>query len=289
MNWDDLNIFLTVARRPKLELAALQLNMDSTTISRRIKRLEKELGSTLFERTRRGHALTPSGEKLIAHVEKIETLALDIAADSASQNLASGRVRLGAPEGVGSYVIAPALEIFQKDYPDIKVDLIAQSGFVSVPKREADMSLLLARPSSGRLKIRKLSEYSLGLYCAAKLLEKQGPIKSFEQLGKRNLIGYVDELIYSNQLRYFDEYLPGRTPDLCSTSINAQLQMTKAGAGLCILPIFMANKHGDLTRVLPKSINVKRNFWLAVHEDVASLTRNRLMSDFLANAFSTIS
>ncbi|MEL6828501.1 MAG: LysR family transcriptional regulator [Pseudomonadota bacterium] len=283
MNWDDLRLFLDVVRQPKLEQTALKLNIDATTLSRRLKRLEADLGTTLFERTRRGHMLTPAGEDLAKRVENMESLAFDIASQNDGDLGPSGRIRIGVPEGVGTTIIAPALSEFKHLYSDISVDLIASSGFVSVPKREADMSLLLTRPSAGRMKVRRLSDYSLGLFGTNKYLKGTRPIKTPQDLHPHTLIGYVDDLIYSSTLRYLSDLLPDRTPDLRSTSINAQLEMVKAGAGLAILPLFLARQHPTLLEILPGTFRLSRTFWLAVHEDVAALKRNRLMSDFLGS------
>ena len=288
MNWDDLKIFLDVARQPKLDEAASHLHMDATTISRRIKRLETELGLTLFERTRRGHALTPSGEKLVQRAEAMESLSLDILSESTSEQVAAGRIRLGVTEGLGSAIIAPALADFRRQHPKIDIDLISLSGFVSVPRRQADMSILLTRPAAGRLRVRKLTDYSLRLYGTSEYLDAAPPIHSHTDLQAHTLIGYVDDLIYSSQLRYFDELLPGLKPQLCSPSIIAQAELVSSGAGLGILPAFMARRSPDLVPVLPEEIEVKRSFWLATHEDVAGLKRNRLMGDFLASLMSTI-
>ena len=93
----------------------------------------------------------------------------------------------------------------------------------------------------------------------------------------------MDDLIYSSQLRYFDELLPGLRPHICSPSILSQLEIVASGAGLGILPVFMAQKLPALVPVLPDDILVTRSFWLAVHQDVASLTRNRLMIEFLGD------
>lgn len=288
MNWDDLKVFLDVSRRPKLEEAAAQTHLDATTLSRRIKRLEQELGVTLFERTRRGHVLTAAGEKLAARVEAMETASLDIIADSTSEQSAEGRIRLGVTEGLGLTIIAPAMGHFKQLHPKIDIDLIALSGFVSVPKRQADMSILLARPSTGRLKVRKLTDYSLHLYAASSYVDGHSPITNRDDLQNHTLVGYVDDLIYSAQLHYFDEVLPGLTPSLCSPSILAQYEIVKSGAGVGILPAFMAERSASLVRLLPDDINVQRSFWLAVHEDVAGLTRNRLLTDFLANLLTNL-
>jgi DNA-binding transcriptional LysR family regulator len=283
MNWDDLRVFLAVARQPKLDAVAAQTNLDATTISRRIRRLEKALGSTLFERTRRGHILTHAGDSLFKRVEEMESISFDVIARS-GEKLAEGRVRLGVPEGLGATVVAPALKDFRDIYPKIDVDLIALSGFVSVPKREADMSLLLARPTTGRLKVKKISEYSLGLYATRTYLDAAPRVQSKTDLLEHTLIGYVDDLIYSSQLRYLDEILPGLSPDLSSPSILAQREMISAGAGIGILPNFMVRDRRELIRLIPGEINVERTFWLAVHEDVARLKRNRHMIEFLSES-----
>ncbi|MEP1143230.1 MAG: LysR family transcriptional regulator [Henriciella sp.] len=205
---DNLKLFLTVARQTNLEKSASQLQMDATTLSRRIKRLETVLKTTLFERTRKGHVLTPSGENYAAHVESIESHVFEIVSETASEQSASGCVRLGVPEGIGATIIAPALAAFKESNPDIIVDLIAMSGFASVPKREADMSVLLTRPTAGRLKIRRLTTYSLGLYGSIDYLSKRKPILDTRDLNSHMLVGYVDDLIYSRELRYFDDLLP---------------------------------------------------------------------------------
>lgn len=288
MNWDDLKIFLDVARQPRLDTVAAQTHTDATTISRRIRRLENGLGLTLFERTRRGHILTPAGEKLAARVEAMESLSLDILSDSASEQMAAGRVRVGVPEGLGTTLIAPALMEFRARHPGIEVDLIALSGFVSVPKREADMSILLTRPSAGRLKVRKVADYTLRLYGSPAYFNQHSPVTTLADLQGHTLIGYVDDLIYSTQLRYFDEVLPGLKPQLCSPSILAQTEMVRAGAGLGILPSFIGDRIHGLIKLLPESVLVERTFWLAIHEDVAGLRRNRIMTDFIISQLSDL-
>ncbi len=283
MNWDDLRLFLAVSRQPKLEQAAATLRMDATTLSRHLRRLESTLGQTLFERTRRGHMLTSKGESLLEHIEAMESASLAVQRETETGEHISGKIRLGASEGFGTGVIAPALAGFHQAWPDIDVDLIALSGFVSVTRREADMSILLARPRTGRLRVRKLTDYSLRLYASQSYLSNHPAITTLEDLKQHTLIGYVDEFIYAPELRYFADVLPGLHPTLSSPSILAQLEMTVSGAGLCILPKFLASKCPDLICVLETEITVTRSFWLSIHEDVKDFARIRLMRDFLVD------
>ncbi|MEO1041776.1 MAG: LysR family transcriptional regulator [Pseudomonadota bacterium] len=282
MNWDDLKLFLEVGRRARLDDAASNTKLDATTISRRIKRLEKDLGLTLFERSRQGHALTPSGEQLTALSEKIESAVFEILSLSNADTALSGRVRLGAPEGFGATVIAPALSCFREKHPFIEIDLIALSGFVSVPRRQADMSILLTRPTTRKLHTQKLRDYELYFCANERYIETVSPLNTISDLRQHTLIGYSEDLIYSSQLKYLQDILPGLSPQLCSPSIIAQKSMIASGAGVGILPSFMLSEEDPIIRVLPE-FSITRTFWLVVHEDVSELARVQEISKFLTD------
>ena len=287
MNWDDLRLLLDVSRHPRLADVATRTGLDATTISRRLRRLEADLGLELFERTPKGHILTPAGQAVAGKAEGLEHAASEIAALSDTESpLAAGRVRLGVPEGLGSLLIAPAVASFAAQYPHIGLDLIALSGFVSVPKREADMSIMLTRPKAGRLKVRKLSDYVLRLYAHPDYLARTGPVRTVADLTEHSLIGYVDDLIYSSQLRYHEDIAPGLTPRYCSPSIVAQWQMAREGAGIAVLPHFIAGGDANLTSVLDDEVRIERAFWIAIHEDVHGTARVRAVSDYLNRLFS---
>ena len=284
MHWDDLRLLLQVSRNPKLSEAGARLGQDATTVSRRLRRLEHELGLSLFERTRRGHILTPDGQEIARRAEQMEQSMLEISAFVESEdNQVSGRVRLGVTEGLGTAIVAPAIGEFAARHPGIDLDLIAMSGFANVSRREADMAVMLARPQTGRLKVRKLADYVLQLYSTSAYLSARPRIRRPEDLAANTLIGYMDELIYSPQLRYYEDLAPGLAPRLASPSIVAQLEMTRSGAGVAMLPRFMARRHPELVGVLHESVKVERSFWLVTHEDVAALARIRAVSDFLSD------
>lgn len=284
MDWDDLKLLLQVSRNPKLAEASARVGQDATTISRRLRKLEKDLGLTLFERTRRGHVLTPDGLEVARRAEQIEQSAIEIGAlAETGESYPAGRVRLGVTEGLGAGLIAAAMGDFADQHPRIGLDLIALSGFVSVSKREADMSILLARPQTGRLKVRKLTDYALRLYSTDAYLKDAGAVRTLEDLRERMLIGYVDDMIFSPQLRYYDEVLPGLAPRLCSTSIIAQARMLASGAGIAVLPSFLARNEPGLVPVLHDQVRIERSFWLVIHEDVAALARIQAVTDFLVD------
>lgn len=279
MNWDDIRIFLCIARRKKLSAAAAELKMDETTVSRRLKRLEASLGQTLFERLRTGHILTVHGDTLLITAEEIERNAQTVLiSDSRDAQKPSGTLRISVSEGFGADILSPVLHEFSSNFPDIEIDLVSGSGFLSLSKREADVSIGLARQKLKQISSEFLGAYDLHLYASADYLRRHPPIKSQADLTGHTLIDYVDDLLYSEELRYFYEGLPNLKPTIRSTSIVAQRQLIANGTGLGILPDFMAA--GLLEKVLPQSVKITRGFWFSAHQSVAVLAKVKVFRDF---------
>jgi DNA-binding transcriptional LysR family regulator len=279
MNWDDLRIFLVVARRKKLASAAADLKLDITTISRRIKRLEDSVGQTLFERLRTGHVLTSHGNSLFTYAEQIETGFEAIGRPKYSTpNSPSGTVRISVAEGFGAELLAPVLGQFKTRFPDIEIDLVSGSGFLSLSKREADVAIGLARSKSKHIVSELLRTYQLHLYAHQNYFKTHPTIEALSVLNHHTLIDYVDDLIYSDKLRYFEEHLSGFRPTIRSTSIIAQKNLVANGAGLAILPDFLAQT--DFKKVLPDQIQLKRQFWFSYHQSVAPLGKIKAFRAF---------
>lgn len=281
-DWEDLRLFLETTRHSTLAEAAARLRIDPTTLGRRLKRFEQEIGTNLFERAQQGLRLTPTGQRLASYVEQMEDSSLQaLEAIKGVGGHLRGTVRISTAEGFGAYIVAPALAEFVRLHPGIDIDLVASSGFLSVSKREADIAILLARPTTGRLFAQKLGNYALMLYASRRYLRTAPEIRTVQDLQKHRLVGYVDDLIYSPKLRYLDELPVALSPSIKSSSIIGQYQAVKAGAGLCVLPCFLADQDKSLVRVLPGEIRIERAFWLAVHEDIRSFARVKAVLDFL--------
>lgn len=274
MNWDDLRLFLAVARTERLSAAAAMTRLDATTISRRIKRLEQALEQRLFEHTPAGHVLTDHGTRLLEQAERMEAAALGVQrSGSAAGAQMAGTIRLSASEGFGSRVIAPHLRSFTADHPRIEIDLVASSGFLNPSRREADIAVMLARPKTGPLITRKLTDYHLGLYATPAYLEDAPPLKAKGDLLRHVLVGYVPDQIYAPELRYLAEVDARLEPAIRSSSINAQAEIIASGAGCGILPCFIGDAMPGLVRVLPEAVDIQRSFWLVVPRDLRGIAR----------------
>jgi DNA-binding transcriptional LysR family regulator len=152
----------------------------------------------------------------------------------------------------------------------------------NLTKREADLAIGLARPEEGRLHARKLTDYELGLYGSTEYLNRCGEPRDREVLREHTLVGYIPEMIYAEELDYIPLISKDVGPSITSSNLIAQFNMTLAGAGLCILPCFMAAREARLKRVLQRDVKLIRSFWLIVHADMRDLARVRFCSEFIA-------
>lgn len=273
VNWDDMKIFLAVAASGSPAAAAKTIGQDATTVSRRLQRLERALATTLFEHGREGLVLTDAAHRLLAHAEAMEVGARAIQQEATDGAALSGTIRLSVSEGFGTHFVASRLTSFVAGHPGIAVDLIASTGFLNPSRREADIAVMLARPSGGPLIASKLTDYRLGIYAARDYLQKTGAIDSVEVLRGHRLIGYVPDLIYAPELRYLTEVDGQLEPSLRSSSINAQASLIASGAGCGILPCFIGDVLPGFIRITREIADIKRSFWLVVHRDMRRLAR----------------
>ena len=281
MDWDSLQYFLMVARHGTLARAGQALHVDATTVSRRISALESALQQTLFERAPTGFVLTAAGRALVPHAEAMAAAAARIHMAPAGGAPLSGQLRISVSEGFGNSFIAPRLARFTAAHPELEIDLVASSGFLNPSRREADMAVLLARPRKGPLITRKLSDYSLGLYAPADRRDWQDAATALP-LSRAGIpvIGYMPDILYAPELDYLGEIEPGLRATIRSSSILAQRRMIAGGAGVGVLPCFLAASYPALVRVRPEQV-IGRSFWLALHRDVAPQPRIRAFIDWL--------
>ena len=281
-NWDDVRIFLGVARSGGLLAAGRRLGLDQTTVARRMSALEAAMGVPLLDRSPRGIALTGHGQTLLQHAERIEAEALSAGEElgSPGQSL-SGIVRLVTPEAFAAFLVAPAAKRFHALHPGLQLELAPALRTVNLSRREADIAVSLSRPERGRLMSRKLTDYSLGLYASRAYLDEAGPLNGLEELKSRPLVWYIDEMIDMPELRYLDQVAAGAHTVFRSSSISALQTAVASGLGFGILHVFAASRDPRLVRVLPDQVQVTRSYWLSAHADQARLPRVRAVMDFL--------
>ncbi|WP_349360179.1 LysR family transcriptional regulator [Stappia sp.] len=282
MNWDDLRIFLAVARSGQLLSAARALGVNHATVARRLSALEADLAVKLVDRRTTGSQLTPAGERLLATAERVEADMLGARAEIGGGDVAlSGSVRIGAPDGFGVAFLAPRLGRLTEQHPDLTLQLVPAPRAVSLSRREADIAITVERPEHGRLIARKLVDYTLGLYASRDYLARAGTPTTPQDLAAHALVGYVEDLVYSSALAYADEVDRSFKPRFEIASTLGQTEAVKAGAGIGILHAFIARGEPDLVPVLPERA-IRRSYWMVLHESVRELRRVRVAAEFIA-------
>jgi len=285
LNWDDLKVFLAVARLESLSAAGKALRLDPATVGRRIGRLEEALSTRLFVKSPQGYALTEAGERLAEHAggaERAVIAALD--ETRSSPNVLSGTIRIGAPDGVANYLLPQICAAICDDNPALEVQIVALPRVFNLSKREADMAITVSPPETGRLTVQKLTDYHLHLAASRNYLETHPPIRSRADLRRHRMIGYIPDMIFDRELDYMDEAGEGLRARLASNSVSVQLNWVRQGAGICIAHDFALPAYPDIRRILTDEMSLTRSFYLIRHADDRKVARLNRFADLLAAA-----
>ncbi|MEM5495002.1 LysR family transcriptional regulator [Hoeflea sp. AS16] len=282
MNWDDIRVFLAVARSGQILAAARRLGINHATAARRITSLETALGAQLVVRRTNGCGLTGEGEAFLAHAERMEAEMLAAQANLGRTDSAiSGTVRIGAPDGFGVSFLAPRLGALIARHPDLRLQLVPVPRSFSLPQREADIAITVERPAEGRLVARKLVDYSLSLYASRTYLDAHGTPQTTDDLKQHRLISYVEDLIFSPSLQFTREILRNWTAQFEISSATGQTEAVRSGAGIAVLHDYIAAHDPALIRVLPEH-RIGRSYFMVYHESARDLARVRTVADFIS-------
>ncbi|HBP1402574.1 LysR family transcriptional regulator [Pseudomonas aeruginosa] len=279
-DWNDLRFFLELQRSGRLLTAAKRLGTTHATVARHIENIERDLGTQLFAQHTGGYQLTPAGQALLKHAEAMENTAL-LAQEEMSQSISPlGQIRIGVTEGLGSVFLAPRLAQLMHHYPGLEVELVSVPRFVSITNREADIAISLDRPSADLVITRLLTRYRLALFASPAYLEQAPPLRDRDDLGRHQWIGYVDDLLFSQELMFHHSFCRHPQVVFRSTSVVAQQQAAQAGIGLAILPHFMGSRDPLLVPVLPEE-SIQREYWMSTRRELHRSVRLRVVWDFL--------
>jgi DNA-binding transcriptional LysR family regulator len=280
MKWDDLRVFLAVARHSGLQAAGRVLGLDPATVSRRVAALEAALASKLFDRSPQGYALTEAGRSLMLHAQAMENVAAAAEEEAGGGfDTLSGTVRIGAPDGVSNYLLIDACDALSRDNPALQVQVVALPRLFSLSKREADLAITVSPPTAGRLTVRKIADYQLHLYARADLVAGLGRIRGIDDLAALRGIGYISDMIFDKELDYYALLGRETEPSLTSNSLIVQLGWCRLGVGICILPEFVAREYPELEVLLPGDVTLTRSFYLVRHQDDARVARINRMAE----------
>lgn len=266
MNWDDLRVFLAVARAEGLSGAARGLRLDPATAGRRIARLERSFGAVLFAKSPQGYTLTEAGQRLLPRAEAAEAAlagGLGVTGQDEAGRL-SGTIRIGAPDGCANYLLPQVCAGIGAVHPGLDIQILSLPRVVNLSRREADLAITVSPPATQRLHAEKLSDYHLSLAASRDWLARNGAPGSVAALKEARMIGYIPDMIFDAELDYLAQFGVSRVP-LAANAVSVQLHFARAGAGLAIVHDFALPFAPELVRVLPGQVRLTRTFWLVTH------------------------
>jgi len=281
-DWDDLRVFLAVARTESLSGAGKLLRLDPATVGRRIVKLEEALGARLFVKSPQGYGVTEAGLRLLPHAQAAEQ-AVQAAADDLRGGAGglSGQVRIGAPDGCANYLLPQVVAAICDDNPGLEVQIVALPRVINLSKREADMVIAVSPPTAGRLTVQRLTDYHLHLAASLAYLDRHGTPQRRDDLTAHRIVGYIPDMIFDKELDYLAEIGVTEVP-LASNSVPVQLNWLRHGAGIGMVHDFALPSAPELVKVLPVEVSLTRAFWLIRHADDRRIDRMNRFADLLA-------
>jgi DNA-binding transcriptional LysR family regulator len=282
-NWDDLRLFLAVAREQSLSGAGKVLRLDPATLGRRMTRLEKTMQVALFVKSPQGYALTQAGSELLERAGAVEQAMRGTSVgDGAQSDTLSGQIRLGAPDGCANFLLPQVCAAIGRDNPALDIQIVALPRVFNLTRREADMAIGVSAPTAGRLVVRQVTEYRLHLAASEDYLNANGPIKDVEALKAHKMVGYIPDMIFDRELDYLADLGAGRVA-LASNSVSVQLNMLRQGAGVGVVHDFSLPFAPGVRRILTDAVSLTRAFYLIRHVDDAKNLRLARFADLMAS------
>ena len=276
--WDDLKVFLEVARAGSLSGAAKALGVNHSTVFRRINTFEAQLGVRLFERLASGYALTIAGEEMQASALRVEREIERVDLRITGQDLKlEGTLVVTTTDTVAENLLGPHLAAFNHAYPGIALELVLDNQHVNLSKRQADVAVRPTLNPPETLVGRRLANLAFAPYATKSYMKR----RSLE-LASLDWLAVDGSLAHLAADKWFRTTLPDAHVALRSNSLLGLLHSCAAGMGAAILPCFMADPRKGLMRIAPPIEAAASAIWLLTHEDLRHTGRVRAFMDFMA-------
>jgi DNA-binding transcriptional LysR family regulator len=247
LNWEDLRYFLRAAQANTLAGTARAMGVEHTTIGRRLSALEKQLGATLFVRGPRGLTLTPLGKRLLPLVKELECNVHAVQEFASTQR---ERVRVSLPVGFAA-LLTRHLGQLHRDHPELTLETVT-SGRMGLKRGEVDLALRLLPVLDGNLIVRQLGNVAWSLYAAPAYLKRHPAPKNLDDFSGHDIIAYGADVAGQPSARWIEaRAAQGRVVLRCN-ELDTSLQAAVDGAGLTLLPCFLADHDPRLKRLTPE-------------------------------------
>jgi DNA-binding transcriptional LysR family regulator len=281
VDWDNLRVFLAVARTGRISAAARRLAVEHTTVSRRLTALEAEFGVPLFYRTTTGYLLTPHGRNALGQAETMESAALALPARAReSSGAVAGRVRVAMPPEFASHWLAPRLTTFHQNYPALTLQILVGTRQRDLSRGEAELAIQSPRVRPKNLVTVRIARVSMGLYVSKTVTAgERRRLTSRAGLRGTPLLTYTSAFDMLQEAKWFEAIRSAAGVVLETNSTHALLAAALAGAGVAVLPRFVARCHDSLVAVSDDLAT--HDVLLIAHPEFRRDPKVRTTADFL--------
>ena len=266
---DDLLVLLEVGRSGRFTTAADALGLNHTTVSRRIAALEKSLGGRVLARGSAGWELTPLGQDALQAAERLDAVLRELTAGPGDSGALDDVVRLSATDGFSAYIAAPVAARLRQRHPGLAMEIVTATRRATQQRTGLDIEIVVGEPQVHRAEATRLAPYVLGLYASRDYLESHDPPRTVKQVADHGLVYFIDSMLQVDDLDVARSFVPSMTDAVTSTNVFVHVEATRAGAGLGLLPCFMADRHDDLVRLLPELVEVELDYWLVARPEAS--------------------
>ncbi len=276
--WDDLRIFLEIARTGSLAGAARALGVNHSTVFRRINAFEDRLGVRLFERLPTGYALTLAGEEMQASADRVEREIDRLDRRITGRDLRlEGTLVVTTTDTIIENFLTPHLAAFRQAYPGIVLELVIDNRNINLSKRQADVAVRPTRNPPETLVGRKIADIAVAPYAAPRYMKGRK-----EDLGALDWLSVDESLAHLAAAKWFRENHADANVVLRANSLFGLLHTCEAGMGAALLACFMADPRKGLRRIGEPIPGAGTMLWLLTHEDLRHTGRVRAFMDFMA-------
>lgn len=272
-NWDDLRVFLALAREGSLTGAARRLGAGVATVSRRIERFEAALGLPLFLRHQSGYSLTDQGAALLPRAEAAEEALAGLRQEAGAQDRIQGHVRIASIESLITPLLVRALAPLLATHPGLDVEILFSTQAVNLHRHDADLALRMLRPDHGNLRVRQLVVMGFGLY---------GPP---DGAAPARQISWPEQVSLGTVLAWTRAFAGPDRPRLAVNTLDSQVEAVRLGLGRAVLPHFLARRAGLhlLADCLPDGTVMERPIFMVTHADLAGSRRVSAVAEAIAD------
>jgi DNA-binding transcriptional LysR family regulator len=289
LRWDDVRLLLALLRENTLARAGARLNLDTSTMSRRLSTFEAALGARLFERTRQGLIATRLAQQLLPAAEAMEAAHAKLFRDaSAVETQAEGIVRISVPPGMADTFIAPALTRLRKLHPRVCIELDASIRPLDLSRYETDIALRSIAPQGADLIVTKLMRARWLAAASAPLAKQLGKVSDWSALP---WITWDRDLENFAPTQWLKRHASGAQITLRTSHFIAQLVAASEGLGAVLVPEPYLARYPltplRFTRALTASSErwPSDDLWLVSHRALRDLPRVAAVWEFLAHEF----